>query len=196
MKKKVAKQIYDYEGTEILNSALDELKINISALIAKTAIWVNPEVIKILKNEDFNKTALWVKKCRRKLNNETRRIFDQNGNYLDDNSIANKAIKIALGGSVAPKSFTVCHIVDRTAYNPEYYSSLANLVLIPAGLHAITDFHPEVKRVLQYHSHVLYKIKIGGSISKPSNYDSLKFNEPMPITEKIKKSIQKRKKSY
>ena len=78
----------------------------------------------------------------------------------DDNTLANRAIKNAVvesfnhkfGPSKIPfgcfKDYETCHIWDLPG-DRRYYASIANLVLIPRCLAALTDHFQDVKDLLR-----------------------------------------------
>lgn len=90
---------------------------------------------------------------------------------VDDNTIANQAIKRAviasfkeryggLGTSMyyAFQDYEVCHIWDKP-WDRRYYASIANLVLIPRALAALTDHNNMVKNLLRYEAFQRFKFK-------------------------------------
>jgi hypothetical protein len=78
----------------------------------------------------------------------------------DDNTLANRAIKTAVLKSFELKfgsskysytyfrGYAACHIWDLPD-DRRYYASIANLVLIPRSLAALSDHFPEVRNLLR-----------------------------------------------
>lgn len=180
-------------GNDLLKEKCRELKINLTALIAQTCIWANPEVVSTLRGDNENSNALWVKNCRRSKTTEIRREFGSDGCFLDDNTFANKAIKMATGEITVQGTFTVCHIYEDSCYDKNYHTSICNLVLIPKEIYSLTDNDKEVVSALKYKSLELYNFFINTEPQKPYGYDELNWRRPEPFSDKIKKSIMNRK---
>jgi hypothetical protein len=167
-------------------------------LVASTSLWVHPTVINALQQEDGNDTARWFRNVRRaRTKSEKVRTF-ADGNYLDDNSKANIAFKTALGYRTKTEKinkFHTCHIYDEQgeAYDPLYYCSLPNLVLIPSAIHSLADHFPECKQILKYQAYQLYGFYRGVIPPKPDDYDQLDWHPFVGSTERALKSVKKRK---
>lgn len=125
----------------------------------------------------------------------------------DSNNQANQAIRKAilasykteekkvkfLGSYTDFNDYTACHLWDgqssdkpttqSSAYDPLYYTSLTNLVLLPSSLAGITDHHPEISECLRMRSHELY-----GDI-KDSSGHSIKFPGARPNIKIYKKIV-------
>ena len=75
----------------------------------------------------------------------------------DDNTSANHYIKQAIIKSLGLKNcsqslfrdYEACHVWDK-AYDPRYYASIANLILVPRAYGQLTDHCPEVKEMLRF----------------------------------------------
>jgi hypothetical protein len=180
-------------GNELLHAHITPLL----QLVASTSLWVRPTVIEILSQEDGNTTARWFRNVRRARKSEEVSSY-ADGNYLDNNSKANIAIKTALGYSIEGlkiEKFHTCHIYDEQgeAYDPLYYCSLPNLVLIPSAIHSLADHFPECKQVLKYRAYELYGFyRDTIPPSKPDGYDQLVWHPFIGSLERAVKSIKKR----
>lgn len=145
-------------------------------LVAQSAIFCSKEVFEKVKNgelgslkynEHGNDEGAWYgHKYRRANANEERKNLSkrrpiENGIILDDNTYANLAIKKAVlkdlkkygihgNNTKVFKDFWACHIWDKTCYNERYYTSVANLVLLPKSIAGLTDHCNAVKKLLQY----------------------------------------------
>ncbi len=174
-----------------MEQALFSLKIDLVALVAETGLWANPEVHKLLVR-DYGHGA-WFPDVRRANKGEEKGQIIR-GVKVDDNSDANRALKTALGIKGQENKFSVCHIWEKSAYDEIYYSTIANLVLIPEALSTLTDHHHEVRAALKYRAYELYGWHPDRTSPpmKPASYPS-NWRNPMPFTDKIKKSIQKRR---
>ena len=155
-------------------------------------------MVEILRQEEDNLTSRWFRNVRRaRIKSEKIRDF-ADGNYLDDNSKANIAIKTALGYRTKNeeiKKFHTCHIYDEQgeAYDPLYYCSLPNLVLIPSAIHSLADHFPECKQILKYRAYELYGFYRGTTPPpKPGDYDKLQWHPFIGSLERAMKSIKKR----
>ena len=80
---------------------------------------------------------------------------------LDDNSMANQAIKNAViagfpswmkSGYNSFENYMACHIWDKTCYDYRYHTSVFNIVLLPTSIGGLTDYCPAVKELLQVES--------------------------------------------
>jgi hypothetical protein len=148
----------DYFGSNILLNAIGELKIDLPRLIAMTSIWAP----KAAFDEKMVENGLGVyfsdTKRASKKKGETPKTR-VNGIYLDDNTKANHSIKyvqkdwLGVSKTKAPellKGYHTCHIWDETCYDVRYHTCLANLVLVPSELSALTDHNAEIQSVLKY----------------------------------------------
>lgn len=182
-----------WDGFKFLEKAISSLKIDLTALVAATGLWANPEVHKILVR-DNNTGALYpnVRRARKNKGEEPRKIV--NGVTLDSNNYANAAIKRALGIKGKGKNFSTCHIWDNSCYDEFNHTTIANLVLLPSPLSTLADHHRGVKDALKYRAYELYAWhpKKENIPVKPKSYPS-NWREPLPITDKIKKSIKRRR---
>lgn len=184
-----------FDGFVILEEASLRLKIDLTALVAETGLWANPEVHKILVRDSG--TGAWFPNIRRARSNkgEERREID-NGVKYDDNSDANRALKTALGLKVKGKvvNFTACHIWDRSCYDEFDHTTIANLVLLPSPLSTLADHHQGVKTALKYRAYELYGWHPKGTAPpiKPASYPS-NWRAPLPFNDQIKNSIQRRR---
>ncbi|MBP6335642.1 MAG: hypothetical protein KA444_09240 [Bacteroidia bacterium] len=183
---------HDLDGLDIFKNALKELNIDIKSLIAKTAIWVNPIVVKMLREVEGNDFGCWwvnVKRNDKSLKEERRRYLPT-GDFTDDNNMPNDIIKKLTGLKVIPNTFRVCHIFDenRNTYSAKYFSSIPNLVLLPNPIFSLEEYD-EIKAILKYKSFMLYQVKLSERIAKPKGYDALSWRNPMEMTEAIKKKV-------
>jgi hypothetical protein len=94
---------------------------------------------------------------RAKVSKGERRGQVVDGIRLDDNTYANRAIKVAIGHPGILKGFEACHIWPKTCYNERYHTAVANLVLLPRALAGLTDHDSEIQRALQYRAYELYE---------------------------------------
>ena len=183
-----------YDGSRLLAEASRKHKINLSLLVAETALWANPEVHKQLLKD--NKSGAWYPKRRRaRANKGEKKGEEVRGIKLDDNTYANYAIKRAIG---IPRNklikLATCHIWPDTCYNEKYHTAIPNLVLLPASLQSLTDYNPEIQAVLQYRAFELYKWVPDGKQRprKPRYYPDC-WKRPFDFTAKIEKAIKNRR---
>ncbi|WP_400191113.1 hypothetical protein [Hymenobacter sp. B81] len=162
-------------------------------LVAATSLWADRSTVDMLRQEAGNGTARWFLNVRRtRVKSEVGLFVD--GVYLDDNSKANWAIKTAIGYPGKFKKFHACHIYDahNEAYDPLYFCSIPNLVLIPSAIHSLADHSSECKQLLKYRAYWLYGFYKGTIPIKPSYYDDLKWHPYIGNVERAAKSIEKR----
>lgn len=128
---------YDESFKAISNQLID--------LIAKSSIWVLPE--------NVLPKAVYPDVKRGEAKNKGK-IID--GIRIDDNTYANRAIKVAVSKSIKFEGYAVCHIWPKTTYDERYHTLLQNLVLIPRILAALSDYYEDVINVLKYRAYELY----------------------------------------
>jgi len=142
---------------EILLTALESLRIDLAALVAMTGIWAAPQGVAYIRKEHPD-AAVFPNVRRYKRGLGERRSEIRDGVRLDDNSYANHAAKLVMGlAKGGAKGFAVCHVWPETCYDVRYHTSVANLVLLPRALEALSDHDPHVIRCLQYRSYDLFK---------------------------------------
>lgn len=144
------------DADDLLGKALEALNIDLPALIAATSIWASPKVVLSLRS--LHGHAAYSPKMRRfkRTVGEVRRQTLPDGTRLDDNTEANRVAKLAMGLTRRAKGFAVCHIWPDTCYDVRYHTSLANLVLLPRSLEALSDHNKAVIAALQYRAYSLY----------------------------------------
>ncbi|MBD5192886.1 MAG: hypothetical protein HDS88_08340 [Bacteroidales bacterium] len=174
-------------------------KHELAQLVAQTAIFPSKSVVddvingkigrkeNLLKNRptqtpDDNPNASWdymssIRNCSQK-----RQTI--NGIYQDDNTRANQAIKHAILHTLNWKKkskinyfsgFEACHIYD-SVKDPNYYTSVMNIVLVPRAFAGLTDYYPYVKYVLKYRVYDLFGFYVGSTPPKqPKNYQKIKW---------------------
>ncbi len=138
-------------------------------IIARHALWVNPET--------FRRLPVWCPYIARGQRlydvtwktqyQNTKRSTGETSGKTEANVIAGKVLIDALGiTKPKPRNWTVCHIWgydDPTfaeggniARNPLYYSCVANMIWLPTPLKSLTDSLPAVKAVLRTCAFYLY----------------------------------------
>jgi hypothetical protein len=141
------------DAHELYRAARQKYAINLSLLIAATAVWANPQAH--FRQIEKAGTAAVFPGIRRSRPGEKRGVKDGIG--LDDNTYANVAIKRALGRHRTETiGFECCHIWPSTCYDARYHTAIANIVLIPRSLASLTDYDPEIQAALQYRAFELY----------------------------------------
>lgn len=141
-------------GDDVLLKVTADLGIDLARLVARSAVWVDPAVFHALQKRIPH--ATWFPNCRRGKNGEPKR-GTADGVRLDDNTMANLAVKLAVFGSRDRcRRMHVCHVWPETCYDVRYHTSLANLVLLPAALAGLSDHHEGVAQCLRYRSYVLF----------------------------------------
>lgn len=103
---------------------------------------------------------------------------------LDDNTMANQAIKKAIIEGYPSwlstkygdfEEYMACHIWDKTCYDYRYHTSVFNLVLLPKSIGGLSDYNKYVKEILQYESVKRFGVYPQGQKvpKKPKYYDTL-----------------------
>lgn len=177
------------DGNKELTKALEDLNIDLAKLVALTSVWANPKVFDSLREQ--NKYGVWYLNIRRFSRHEGEARGQKiNGIFLDDNSYANRTIKLATG--IKAIDYHACHVYPKYCYDEKYHTCIANLVLIPAPLAGLTDYHPEITEILKYKAFELFNWYIMGEFppSKPIKYPSI-WKEPAEFSEKVRQSLKK-----
>lgn len=170
-----------YVASEMLLEAANRHQIHLSVLVAETGLWANPEVHTRIVRETGG--AAMVPTCRRARTGQGERrgqVID--GIRLDDNTYANVALKRALGlHRLQLEGFEVCHIWPRTCYDQRFHTAVANMVLLPRSLAALSDHDVEIQASLQYRAYELYGWYPEGAAVplKPAFYPT-NWREPEP----------------
>lgn len=144
------------DGLRQLKEATSRLNIDLVALVAETALWANPSVHSWLLAQ--HPTAAYFPQTRRFRagSGEVRGIFTAT-ERLDDNTYANHAIRQAIG---APRgqilNYHACHIWPQSCYDSSCHTVVANLVLLPSPLAALSDYYDQVLSALQYRAFELF----------------------------------------
>ncbi len=135
-----------FDGDEILKSeAFKELEKPLIDLIARTSMWVDPGKVT---------NAPVYPDVKRGYPKQKGQVID--GIRIDDNTYANRAIKNAISKDAGFVNYVTCHIWPGTTYDERYHTRLANLVLIPQVVAALSDHCPSVIDVLKYRAFELY----------------------------------------
>lgn len=174
----LGKFVFGFNKSSINLQSIKDFDLVACQLIAQTAIFCPEHIYEDVRNgkcgskdnqssdnqSKGNAFGSWFKcKYRRAKNVEQRREETTNGIILDDNTMANQAIKKAVlkglekygihkTGIKIFKGFEACHIWEKTCYDERYHTSVANLVLIPREIAGLTDHCDAVKELLKYES--------------------------------------------
>lgn len=175
------------DGAGELRDMMGVLKINIGELIAKTAIWAPREL-----HDACKKGCCYAKsKVRRRKPKELGSCDSQNPQIkLDSNNYPNSQMKRMAKSyyGIAVKEYHVCHLWERTCYDPRFHTCYANLVMLPSALASLTDYDDWVQDVLKYRAWELYRWypEESSQPKKPKNYPE-DWAYPIPKQKKTKK---------
>lgn len=193
----LGKFVFGFNKSSINLQSIKNFNLEACKLIAQTAIFCPKHIYEDVKNgkcgskdnqsSKGNAFGSWFNcKYRRAKNGEQRRQTI-NGIILDDNTMANQAIKKAVLKGLEKygihktdikifKGFEACHIWENTCYDERYHTSVANLVLIPREIAGLTDHCDAVKELLKYESFKRFGFKPDGenTPNEPKNYKNLK----------------------
>ena len=169
----------------------------LTTILAKTTLWANPKVYKLLVEHNNDRSGTWYPGVRRYNKSKGEKKGSINGIRLDDNTYANYGIKKALVGTDRSllSGFAVCHIWPETCYDVRYHTNIANLVLAPQSISSLTDFDKNVQLALQFHSYQLYgwHPKNKRQPTKPEIYPS-NWLKPLPFTPAVERALLHRRK--
>jgi len=185
------------DGLEQLNEAATQLKIDLVALVAATAIWANPKVHTSLCAQHASGAYFPRTRRYRTGDSETRGAFTDT-DRLDGNNYANHAIRQAVGIPRAQlTNYHACHIWPQSCYDSRCHTVVANLVLLPSPLATLSDHHSQVIAALQYRAYKLFSWFPPNESAprRPSHYPS-NWREPEPFTPRIQASLNARHLEY
>jgi hypothetical protein len=74
--------------------------------------------------------------------------------------------------------------------DPEHYTSLANLCVLPAFLSKLSDTHPETQELLRYRAYDLYGYwpGPGANSQPPADYAKVLWSDPLPVVENLEQT--------
>lgn len=141
-------------GNEVFWRLCSNHGLNPMALLAESAQWVDPRVFRALP-------VAFPHAARRLPTFNAKREATKR---TETNEHANDALYRALGERRPnDRSWTVCHLWDCfvkqrnvVVTDRRFYTCLANMVLLPTPLKALTDSVPEIKYALRFRSYQLY----------------------------------------
>jgi hypothetical protein len=179
------------DGSKLLARAIIDLNIDLPALVARCAIWANPQVV----NDVMAKRphAVWFPNSRRAKTKSGERVGTiVDGIYLDNNSRANLAIKQVIFSDIRQcRGMHTCHVWARTCYDARYHTSLANLVLIPAPLAGLTDHDEQIASILRYRAFELHGWHPEG-VAPPPKLDGYPAPETWAAMRRVVPAVLKR----
>jgi len=175
-----------FDASAMLLDAATRHGISLSTLVAETALWAHPQAHHHLIASTGH--AAVFPNCRRARASQGEHRGQRIGKLLlDDNTYANNAIKRALGIARADlRGFETCHIWPLTCYNEQYHTAIANLVLIPRALAALTDHDSGVSAALQFRAYELFNWHPTESPNPacPDNYPTT-WLAPLPFVSRL-----------
>lgn len=179
------------DGIAALDDAAKRLNIDLLALIAETAIWANPGVHKWLGERHHTAAFFPMTRRYRSKTEQRREIVKQE--LLDDNTLANRAIKSAIGRKQSEiKNYTACHVWPGSCYDSQAHTVIANLVLLPSPLAALSDFHPRIVEALKCRSYELFNWLPPHSQppDRPPDYPTT-WRTPEPFSDAVRAKLQR-----
>ena len=133
------------------------------------------------RNNAPNNYGSWYNcKYRRAVDPKERRQVIENDIKLDDNTFANRAIKLAVleglkhygidTSGIKFDRYEACHIWPKSCYNEKYHTSVANLVLLPREIAGLTDHCKAVEDLLKYEAFKRFGFKPDPEDINPGEY--------------------------
>jgi hypothetical protein len=200
----LGKFVFGFNKSSINLQGIKNFDLVACQLIAQTAIFCPKHIYEDVKNGKCgskdnqpkgNAFGSWFNCKYRRATNVKSRRQTINGIILDDNTMANQAIKKAVLKGLEKygihktdikifKGFEACHIWEKTCYDERYHTSVANLVLIPREIAGLTDHCDAVKELLKYESFNRFGFKPDEEDppNEPKNYDDLTWRStPTPL---------------
>ena len=153
----VAAPSVDAPGLRAMREAAIRHAIDLVALVADVALWVDPVAHSRHVGPSNTTGAVRPDVRRARPGSGERAGAVVEGIRLDRNNYAGQAIRAAIG-LARPElaGYQACHVWPDSCYDPRYHTVLANLVLVPAPLVSLTDHDPDVIAALKYRSFELY----------------------------------------
>lgn len=154
-------------------------------LVAQTSWWVSPNVYQAIQ--------VVYPKTRRKKGLKESRGQTVEGIRLWDNQPASHAFWVAMGEDRRKiKNFYVCHIYEKSVWDPAHFTNLANMTAFPRCLQSLSEWKP-VTDVLKYHSYKIYGYKgpEGEIPTLPKYYPAVWRHISKPNQEETKRIIRK-----
>ena len=180
------------DGRKALENVLEDMGQFIAErLIAKTTIWIHPEIYQIIRSET-NPTACFFKNSRRAKRDEKVRTRTADGIFLDSNECAIQTMKQCTGDRAVPHSYTTCHIHKSTTYDTLYHTCVANIVWVPAAIASLTDGeHKNVGDMLKRQAYELYDgFYIGEVPPKPVFWDNIDWQDVREPTKAVIRRVK------
>lgn len=145
-------------------------------LVARTSVWVSPEIYKSVQ--------VVYPKTRRKKGTGEKRGDIIKGIKLWDNQPAAIALWKALGSK--PSNSSVCHIYEASVWDPKHFTNLANITGFPKGVASLSEWEP-IGDVLKYHSYLDYGYTGPENRvpKKPDYYPKIWANVDQPDREEV-----------
>ncbi len=133
----------------------------------------NPDVVKALRGAVFPVIRDLAKRMKIGTTENGRRIM------YDDNTTPRWAILWSHGfsGTGHPKGWTIAHVWPQTK-NPDVYTHVANLVLMPECFASLSDKVGPLVPALRHHADAVYGWRPVGEnrVEAPTGYDTLEWN--------------------
>jgi hypothetical protein len=143
-------------------------------LVAEHSIWVGPRVARAVPVV-FPKTARSVPGS-----GKIGRV--EGGVRKWANQPAQEAIFDAMGSNQNEwRGQVVCHVYPLSPYNPQHYTRLANLFIVPESLSSFTEWGP-VLEALKRHAYYLYGYKGPDGATPFSSGRALPWSRPVELT--------------
>lgn len=157
----------EFDGSIVFQRACDELKVDVTPLIVRCVRWVHPDVFHALPVWDparHRKAPMYDAKWR--MQRKSKRADGVEVLKVEANEAANRWLKTALDLPSEAPGWTCCHLwgydddsfqtAGSWTHDPRYYTCVANIVLLPTPLKALTDAVPRIKTLLRTCAFHLY----------------------------------------
>jgi hypothetical protein len=177
---------FRYDG----ENAIETLLVNseygsVEQAIASLTLFTHPHTVKQTSNRALFRIRRYKAGEKRKEILQTERVV------LCDNLSPAEAFLWANGLTRNKLRETQYNHVYQRAYDPEYYTSLANICVTPAFLGKLTDKSKKVKQLLKYRVWIEYGfLPIGEpEPEKPTHYDSLIWANYLPACSNLRRCV-------
>jgi hypothetical protein len=172
--------------------ALDYVLVNspygsLAQAVARLAVFSHPETVAQTNNHGI--FAVVRGPSERRGNFE---LQDGRNVMLDDNTSPQNAFNWANGWNRRYRDIQFNHIWSMSG-DPEHYTSLANICVMPAFLSKLSDTHPEIMQLLRYRAFQLYNgyWPPGDPPQEPPrDFGILTWADTLPIAQNLQETLR------
>ena len=182
---------YNFDGRAILDYILVRSEYGgLAQTVASLSLFTHPDTVAQSRNRGIFNTI----RCQdNKLRGSYKTLDSGQKVMLDDNTSPTQAFLWANGlKQKAVRDVQFNHVWSRPS-DPNAYTSLANIVMLPAFLSKLSDTHSEISRLLKFHVFKLYGYMPDNENPfdlPPPGYETLKWSQHLMSIDNLKANLQ------